>query len=134
LLGILSLQKPESFPFFIPPSLILYSLFAMLDPLDSLALNFSNMADWIKFIISPGRFLGIITKNFDIFQIFATVACDLLWFYRNKAYHDGVTHEALAISRHINKVTLEHHAAWKSKLSIFVEKWAPPLEGIFKIN
>lgn len=99
-----------------------------------MALNFSKMAYWIKLFISPGRSLGIPTKDLHLFQICASVACDLLWFYRNKAHHDRITHNALAISRNINKVTLEYHAALKAKLFISVEKWAPSSEGTFKIN
>jgi hypothetical protein len=45
------------------------------------------------------------------FQIFAAVACDILWLYRNKAYHDGNSYDTISVSNHINKITLEHFQA-----------------------
>jgi hypothetical protein len=39
-----------------------------------------------------------------LFQSFVYVACDLLWFYRDKSYHEDTTQDALAISKTINKV------------------------------
>lgn len=68
------------------------------------------------------------------FQIFATVACDILWYYRNKAFHDGLSFDARNVSRHINKVSLEHFNAWKLKIHSSLELWIPPPDGWFKIN
>jgi len=51
------------------------------------------------------------------------VACDLIWFYENKSFHEGTTQDTLAISKTINKVSLEHYNAWKLKLSPSVEHW-----------
>jgi hypothetical protein len=80
-------------------------------PLDSAALNFSNTIDWVKLIISPAL-LGIPPIDCHKFQIFAAVSCDLLWYYRNKAFHDALSFSALQVSQHINKVSLEHFSAW----------------------
>ncbi|XP_059434035.1 uncharacterized protein LOC132167148 [Corylus avellana] len=103
-------------------------------PLDSTALNFSNMRDWINLILYPGAMLGIPIEDHHRFQIFASVACDILWSSRNKAYHDGTTFDDLQVSRNVNKLTLEHFEAWhKSSISL-VEKWIPPPPGWFKIN
>jgi hypothetical protein len=55
-------------------------------PLDSLVLKFPSMLDWIKLIISPGSSLGIPLVDCHKFQIFAFMACDILWFYRNIAF------------------------------------------------
>ena len=61
------------------------------------------------------------------FKIFAVVACGLLWFHGNKAYHDGVPFDACRISWHINKITVEHfdarkqqihHPLWKNGFSL----------------
>jgi hypothetical protein len=67
------------------------------------------------------------------FQNFASVACDILWFYRNKAFYDGISFDARSVSAHVNKISLEHFSAWHSKLQVPVEKWIPPLNWV-KIN
>jgi len=64
--------------------------------------------------------LGVPPAETHRFQIFADVACDYLWFTRNKVYHDGTIPNALLISTTINKTALE---VWKSP--------SPPF---FKIN
>jgi hypothetical protein len=69
-----------------------------------------------------------------LFQIFAYVACDLLWFYRNKSYHDGIIQDPLIISKTINRITLEHHSAWSRKFQPPVEHWISPPLNWFKIN
>jgi hypothetical protein len=62
-------------------------------PLDSIALKFTSMSEWISSIISPGS------------------SIDILWFYRNKAFHDGVSFDAISVSKYINKISLEHFQA-----------------------
>ena len=76
--------------------------------LDSTAFHFSYMSEWISSIISPGSSLGILLVDKHKFQIFAAVACDILWFYRNEAFHDGASFDARSMSVHINKISLEH--------------------------
>jgi hypothetical protein len=68
------------------------------------------------------------------FQIFAYVACDILWFYRNKAFYDGLTFDALKVSAHINKIAFEHFQAWNSVSDAPVEKWIPLAPNWIKIN
>jgi hypothetical protein len=58
-----------------------------------------------------------------LFQIFASVACDLLWFNKNKAMHDGVSPYVLVLSSSINKVHLEHFSAWKK--GSLLPHWKP---------
>jgi hypothetical protein len=69
------------------------------------------MVDWIKLIISPCNSLGIPLTDCHKFQIFASVACDILWYYRNQAFHNGITFEAQNVSMYINKIALEHFQA-----------------------
>lgn len=102
-------------------------------PLDSTVFNFPSMMDWIKTIISPYGPLGINNEDLHHFQIFAAVLCDLLWFYRNKAYHEGLLFDALMISRNINRITSEHLKAW-TLIPIPLEKWKSPPVSWFKIN
>jgi hypothetical protein len=63
------------------------------------------MVDWVKLIISPAL-LAIPPLDCDKFYIFVVVSCDLLWYYRNKAFHDALSFDALQVSQHINKVSL----------------------------
>lgn len=63
------------------------------------------------------------------------MACDFLWSYRNRAYHDGLSFDALQMSRQINKVPLEHTMAWQQPSHAPVEeKWVPPPPSFLKIN
>jgi hypothetical protein len=71
-------------------------------PLDSTTFNFSSMSKQIELIIS----LGIPMVDHHKFQIFASVACNILWFYRYKAFHYGVSFDAHSVSVHINKSLL----------------------------
>jgi hypothetical protein len=75
------------------------------------AFPFSSMEDWIAAIISPNSSLGIPLGDKHKFQIFASVACDILWFYKNKALHENLTFDARSMSMHINKISLEHFQA-----------------------
>jgi ribonuclease HI len=103
-------------------------------PLDSTAFRFSSMEDWIAAIISPARSLGIPLRDQHKFQIFASVACDLLWFYRNKAHHDNLTFDARSISIHVNKIALEHFQAWHSSSQVQLQAWVSPPSNWIKIN
>jgi hypothetical protein len=102
--------------------------------LDSTAFHFSSMVDWIAAIITPDRSLGIPLKDQHKFQIFASVACDILWFYRNKALHENLSFDARSVSIHINKISLEHFQAWHSVSQVQLETWAPPPPNWIKIN
>ena len=92
------------------------------------------MLDWIDSILSPGHSLGIPSEDQHKFQIFAFVACDILWFYKNKALHDEVSLDARSVSAHINKISLEHFLAWRSLTQVPVEKWSSPPLNWVKIN
>jgi hypothetical protein len=59
-------------------------------PLDSTLFHFSTMSDWIQLIIFLSSSLGIPLVDCHKFQIFTSVACDILWFYGNKAFHDEI--------------------------------------------
>jgi hypothetical protein len=62
------------------------------------------------------------------------MACDLPWYFRNKAYHDGISFDVLQLSRNVNKVSMEHLMAWKNvPNNLVVEKWIPTPHSIFKI-
>jgi hypothetical protein len=77
--------------------------------------------------------IGILQAEAYMFQIFAAVACDYLWFTRNKAHHDGLIPNALVISSTINKTVLEHHSALTTKLVKTPEVWKCH-SPYFKIN
>jgi hypothetical protein len=86
------------------------------------------MMDWnIKVIVPPTANLKIPKEDYHCLQMFATVTCDLLWSYRNRAYHCDLSFDALQMSRNINKVCLEHIMACKHLSNSLVEqKWIPP--------
>jgi hypothetical protein len=102
-------------------------------PLDSLALPVSNMTDWLLIILNPAT-IGIPHTASHMFQIFAAVACDQLWFSRNKAHHDKVLPNALTISATINRLVLEHHSAWSSSMIRSPEIWQKPCLPYYKVN
>jgi hypothetical protein len=102
--------------------------------MDSTAFHFPSLMDWITFILSPGRSLGIPSEEQHKFQIYASVACDILWFYKNKALHDDVSFDARSVSAHINKISLEHYLAWHPTTQDSVEIWSPPPPNWIKIN
>jgi hypothetical protein len=103
-------------------------------PLDSLAWSLLSLPDWIKGIIHPFSSLGIPLADTHLFQIFAAVLCDLLWFSRNKAVHEGVIPDINALAKSIRKTSLDHAAAWKTTSASTQELWSPPPEGTFKVN
>jgi hypothetical protein len=69
-----------------------------------------------------------------MFQIFAAVACDQLWFSRNKAHYNNHVPNALVISATINKIVLEHHSDWSTTLIKNPEVWKKPSPPFYKIN
>jgi len=71
-------------------------------------LNVTNMTYWLLIILNPHRLIGIPHAEAHMFQIFAVVACDYLWFTKNKAHHEGLIPNDLVISSTINKTILEH--------------------------
>jgi hypothetical protein len=99
----------------------------------SIALNVSNMTDWLLIILDPHNMLGIPQFDIHLFQIFVAVACDYIRFVRNKAHHDGLIPNAIVIFTAINKTVLEHYFAWRSKQVIIKEVWKHP-SPYFKIN
>jgi hypothetical protein len=103
-------------------------------PLDSLAWSSISLSGWVKGIISPHTAFGIPHTDVHLFQIYATVLCDLLWFSRNKAIHEGIILDITKLAVSIKKSSLAHAAAWSSIPAKKDQAWIPPQEGHFKIN
>jgi hypothetical protein len=82
-------------------------------PLDSLSWNSLSLPNWIKGVILPHLTFGIPKLEAHLFQIFAAVLCDLVWFSKNKAVHEGTIPNILKLANTIKKTTLAHSAAWK---------------------
>ncbi|XP_059451120.1 lysM domain receptor-like kinase 10 [Corylus avellana] len=53
---------------------------------------------------------------------------------QNQAVHNGVIPEASQLAAKINRISLEHHAAWTPSSKPVRELWSPPPTGIFKVN
>jgi len=103
-------------------------------PLDSTTLDSPNLCDWVRVILHPDALLHIPFLERHRFQVFAAVACDLLWFHRNKAFHDGLTFEARTIATLICTSYHQHCDAWSDKLFPKPEKWNRPPLNWYKIN
>jgi hypothetical protein len=102
-------------------------------PLDSLALRIDSLSDWLSIILHPDT-IGIPVSDSHLFQIFAAVACDQIWFARNKALHENLIPNALDIYSCINRIALNHHSAWNTKLAPHLAVWSPPITPFYMIN
>jgi hypothetical protein len=91
------------------------------------------MTEWLDIILHPGK-IGIPTSDFHLFQIFSVVACDQIWFARNKAHHDAIVPNAMSLSTAINKLAKEHSAAWSHKKGPSQATWLKPEPLSYKIN
>ena len=103
-------------------------------PLDSLKWAALSLPEWIKGILSPHSTFGIPDVDSNLFQIYAAVLCDVMWFSRNQAVHKGVIPEVSSLVAKIRRVTMEHYAAWSSKLHPITEAWSKPLQSWCKLN
>ena len=103
-------------------------------PLDSLAWSSISLSSWVKGIITPHTAFGIPNSDVHLFQIYASVLCDMLWFSRNKAIHEGIIPDISKLAASIKKSSLAHVAAWSNFSIKEVQAWIPPQAGHFKIN
>jgi hypothetical protein len=101
--------------------------------LDIFALRICSMADWLHIILHPHT-VGIPASASHFFQIFVTVACDQIWFARNKAHHENLVPNAMTISAKINRLSNEHYGAWKIQVTPYFSAWTRPIASTFKIN
>jgi hypothetical protein len=102
-------------------------------PLDSLALRIDTLFDWLSIILHPET-IGIPISDSHLFQIFAAIACDPIWFARNKVLHKDLIPNALDISCCINRIALNHHSTWHTKLVPHLAVWSAPIPPFYKIN
>jgi hypothetical protein len=63
-----------------------------------------------------------------LFQIYAAIFCDLLWFSRNQALHKGAIPEVAKLAEKIKRVSYEHFSAWSSKMQPIKEIWSSLLK------
>ncbi|XP_059460221.1 uncharacterized protein LOC132189495 [Corylus avellana] len=103
-------------------------------PLDSMKWSSLSLSDWIKGILSPHQSFGIPLADSHLFQIYAVVLCDMLWFSRNQVVHKGVFPDVSILAGDIKRISLEHFAAWNSISTPVRELWSPPPAGSFKVN
>jgi len=80
------------------------------------------------------KLLEFLPQNHIYFKYFAAVACDHIWFARNKALHENLIPNALDISSRINRIALNHHSAWNAKLVPHLAVWSAPITPFYKIN
>jgi hypothetical protein len=84
-------------------------------PLDSLKWSSLNLPNWIKGILSPHQSFGIPPDNTHLFQIYATVLCDMLWLSRNKAIRKGVLPDVSKFVEDVKRISLDHQVVWNSE-------------------
>jgi len=101
--------------------------------LNSLDLLVYNITDWLLIILNPAT-IGISQTATHMFQIFAAVACDQLWFSMNNAHHDKIIPNAITISATINRLVLEHHSAWSSSMIRSPMIWQKRCPPFYKVN
>jgi hypothetical protein len=101
--------------------------------MDIPALNVANMTDWIQIILNPSS-IGIPSSNTHLFQIFAAVACDNIWFARNKAHLENMVPNAFVILATINRTILEHHSAWASQRLKPPAIWQKPCSLLLRLT
>jgi hypothetical protein len=58
----------------------------------------------------------------------------LLWFSRNQVVDKWVLLDVLKLAANIKRVSLEHYAAWSSKLHLVKEIWSKPPPNLSKVN
>jgi hypothetical protein len=63
-------------------------------PLDISAFPIASMSDWLNIILHPEP-IDITLMDTHFFQIFAMIACDQIWYSRNKAFHEGLIFQML---------------------------------------
>jgi hypothetical protein len=97
------------------------------DPLTSLPL-------WIKGILTPHSSFSIPLANSHLFQIYVVVLCDMLWFSKNQAIHNGVIPDVSMLAANINRISLEHYTTWTTISNLVRELWSPSSTDIFKVN
>jgi hypothetical protein len=83
-------------------------------PLDSSAWSSFSPSHWIEGILAPHSVLGIPLADCHLFQIYASVLCDQIWYARNKAVHEGSIQDISTLASSIRKSALDHAATWKS--------------------
>ena len=103
-------------------------------PLNSLKWASLSLSEWIIGILTPHSSFGIPFADSHLFQIFAVMLCDLMWFSRNQAVHKGVFPEVSTLAASIKRVSLEHYVAWSLKLHPAKEVWPKPPQGFCKVN
>lgn len=59
-------------------------------PINSALMASQSFMDWIRVILNPTFWLGIPASDSHYFQLFASVACDLIWTCRNKLIKEAV--------------------------------------------
>jgi hypothetical protein len=103
-------------------------------PLNSVQWSELSMYEWISGILTPNLSFGIPKDDTHLFQIYAVILCDMMWFSRNQAIHKGVLLEVSSFVATIKRPSLDHFTAWQSKSQPMVESWSSPAAGSFKVN
>jgi hypothetical protein len=103
-------------------------------PLDSLKWSNITLANWINGILSPFQSFGIPLVDTHLFQIYASVLCDMLWFAKNQALHKGILPNISKFAENIMSLSLDHFAAWNYMSQPVRDLWFAPKDNWYKVN
>ncbi|KAB1227261.1 hypothetical protein CJ030_MR1G029369 [Morella rubra] len=104
-------------------------------PIDCQPFLDSPLAVWEKIILQPQLFLNIPLPEVHAFQLFASLAIDLVWFNRNLAAHGKPFADPLQLARRVQKLRLEHCAAWQPlSKAVASSVWIPLPASFCKVN
>jgi hypothetical protein len=76
-------------------------------PLDSLKWSAISLPNWIIGILSPHHSFGIPFVDIHLFQIYAIVLCDMLWFSRSQTIHKGILPDITKFANNIMRLSLD---------------------------
>jgi hypothetical protein len=93
-----------------------------------------SLLEWIKGILNPHSFFDIHFADSHLFQIFAAMLCDMLWFSINQAVHKGAFPEVLKLATNIKRISLKHFATCSLKLHPTKENWSKLPQDSCKVN
>lgn len=65
-------------------------------------------------MLNPSGVLNIPLEESHRFRLFASLACDTIWFHKNKKWSKNITINPLRVVN--SSVVSEHHVAWSSKI------------------
>ncbi|XP_075635372.1 uncharacterized protein LOC142607649 [Castanea sativa] len=91
--------------------------------------------EWIELILNPSTHLGLNPQDAHAFTLLAAIACDRIWWSRNKLVFDSSPPASpIDVTADINRSFSAYSNAWKLKMQPTISAWEPPPPGWVKFN